>query len=802
MNLSYHIQSIKSVGVTFSIILFLNLIFFVRVYQDEELKLKDSAIEHKLAISQEIDEVGEMDMQDIQYPEDKPYNDLSSDEKVSYLLHKVYTNENNTYWLANTTLTNTQLQIIPQDFLATNDYDNWLTKNEIFYDPRFTLAVYLNEIRYQLQKKNPDNLSEHDSKVRLPFAWSDWVDLTFLNDDLRVPDPKYRLDCEWLKKLTNKDTKYPDFCKNSEDMSEEELEALEVPPQLIPGFVVNQSPMVQTSQRQAMMQGKSFLLTHQESPLSIVFLTNEGTYQIDIDVDHKKRIVDSNLFSNYIERNKVDKLDEPITLNPEAELRNLLKTVPPRPLENKYDIYKMNEITSQKNVNGSRELSLPANAFHYQQDEVLQQISEYKERLEKAKAESDSDPDQPSNSEFTNPLTRHELNHFKGLEYSMQYTEEDEPTYYKLATLQGPDTGWHYEWRFFDGGLRYKKDKTWTETQLEIREQVILDRLLRNWFRFAQEKGIISWIAHGPLLSWYWDGLMFPFDIDIDIQMPSAELNRLARYFNMTMVVENIEEGFGKYLIDCSTFIHHRNLPHKDNFIDARFIDVDTGTYIDITGVGKNDETPPGEYLDYMNEKNDQGEPIELYMDRRKHWLSLESIVPLRYSQISGVPVYVPNDILPMLNQEYSEGTKSYFFDDYYYVPCVRLWLKSDNILPIFKESDYTTSGTVVPEKAVELIKSMSARDKVRLLETNDEVLIEYFLTQKYTELHELEKTFLMDPTLQQSITDLSDQTEYHHLTSKFKIGKPLRKSLFDYIYFERVTHEDIEEDVEGPSPP
>ena len=86
---------------------------------------------------------------------------------------------------------------------------------------------------------------------------------------------------------------------------------------------------------------------------------------------------------------------------------------------------------------------------------------------------------------------------------------------------------------------------------MEVREQIILDRLLRNWFKFAEAKGIVSWIAHGPLLSWYWDGLMFPFDIDIDLQMPSSELNRLAANYNMTLVIEDLNEGYGKYLIDC-----------------------------------------------------------------------------------------------------------------------------------------------------------------------------------------------------------------------------------------------------------
>ena len=40
--------------------------------------------------------------------------------------------------------------------------------------------------------------------------------------------------------------------------------------------------------------------------------------------------------------------------------------------------------------------------------------------------------------------------------------------------------------------------------------------------------------------------------------MPIKELLRLALTYNQTMVVEDVTEGFGKYFIDCSTFVHYR----------------------------------------------------------------------------------------------------------------------------------------------------------------------------------------------------------------------------------------------------
>ena len=168
-----------------------------------------------------------------------------------------------------------------------------------------------------------------------------------------------------------------------------------------------------------------------------------------------------------------------------------------------------------------------------------------------------------------------------------------------------------------------------------IRTNIILDRLLRNWNRFAEEKGIITWIMHGPLLSWYWDGLMFPFDVDIDIQMPMMELARLAKDYNQTLVLEDPKEGYGKYLIDVGTYIHNSSISKQSNHIDARFVDIDSGIYIDITGLSKSKANTPEEYVNNELVNIDKGfhdEQVEIYNDCRKHFYKLEQLSPLKYS--------------------------------------------------------------------------------------------------------------------------------------------------------------------------
>ncbi|CAI5758815.1 unnamed protein product [Candida verbasci] len=792
---------IKLLKNIFLVVLFVNIFYFVKVYKLEEEKLIQLAIKHKNSINYHTDD-------EVPFHDQKPYHLLNTQEKIAYLLHKVSLNQDNNYWLANTKVENPSIDIDPKLYLPVNNSNerSWYYKSELFYEPRFILSVILDELKNQLLNLNPKNIKENDHLIKLPFSWSDWVDLTMLNEEISKSIDEKR-NCKWLQAKANKKTKYSKWCQNLLDLSDEEIEEIGIAREDLPGFIVRNSPMNKAPHREVMLQGKAHLFTSQENPISVIFLAKNGTYEAQL-INKRQRLIHTDLFEKYLIRrginpNNIEDMMK-INMNPQVEFNELLNAIKPRPLNPDDDIHKMRQITKQTDTNVSRELYLDKDSFHYKQEEVDEQLSDYELRLNKIDESISNELKYDPAVISENRLNRHELNHYEGLKYANKFPVAKEPTYYKLATLKknkfNQDAGWHYEWRFFNGALRYIKDETWTTEQLEVREQIILDRLLRNWFRFAEEKGIISWIAHGPLLSWYWDGLMFPFDIDIDIQMPSSELNRLSANYNMTLIVEDIDEGFGKYLIDCAAFLHHRDLAAKDNHIDARFIDVDTGTYIDITGIGINNERPPSEYDAYIRRKKQKGESVELYMDRRKHWLNFEKIDPLRYSLIGGVPVYVPNDILSMLNHEYSRGTKSYYFNGYYYVPSLRLWIQQDKLTKIFKpEQILDKKGEVNRSKLVDLVKELDDEGKLKILEMNEDILIEYYLTHKLTTLHEVEKKFMLDHSLQQSILNLTYNEEYHYLTSKFKMSKPIRKSLFDFEYYSRFRYMEKGEENNEP---
>ncbi|CAX44509.1 mannosylphosphorylation of N-linked oligosaccharides effector, putative [Candida dubliniensis CD36] len=783
----------RQVRNVFLVVLFFNICYFLKIYRNNKIQTEILNFRHSYYNYYNDDQIS------IGYLKEE--DSLPEEQKLLQLLHDVKRNENNTYWLANATMEYPSIMLNAADFLpppATNPQSiTWYNNPKLYYEPRLTLAIYLDELKHQLKLHNPHNSKAQDHLIKLPFSWSDWVDLTMLNTEIIKP-VGLRNNCEWLQKDANKRTRFPDFCKNLVDLSDEEINEIGLSKDQLPGFIVKSSPMNKAPHMEVMMQGKSYLYAQQENPLTLVFLTSNGTYEAQV-TEKREKLLQTDLLQRFLKRRKIDIKQihgvVPVEFNPQSEFQKLLSTIPPRTLDPSDDLHGISKITSNKgDRNILRQLNLDPSTFHYTQQNVEQQIAGYETRLNRIEKAITDELNYDLNVLETNRLTRHELNHYRGLKHANSFSVDVEPTYYKLATLKKTqynlDSGWHYEWRFFNGAMRYLKDDTWSYEQMEVREQIILDRLLRNWFKFAEAKGIVSWIAHGPLLSWYWDGLMFPFDIDIDLQMPSSELNRLAANYNMTLVIEDLNEGYGKYLIDCSTFIHHRNVAGRDNHIDARFIDVDTGTYIDITGMGLNDEKPPSHYDNYIKEKTAANESVELYMDRRKHWLNYEKINPLRYSMLGGVPVFVPNDIMSMLNQEYPKGTKSYYYDGYYYVPLLRLWLQESKILAAFKPEQYeAVTDEARQENILELIKTLRHEDAFQLLKSNKDMLTEYYLTQKYTGLHQREKQLMMDEAAERSVLDLEHNEQYNRLTSNFYIGPPLRKCLFDFEYYGRFKH-------------
>jgi hypothetical protein len=133
---------------------------------------------------------------------------------------------------------------------------------------------------------------------------------------------------------------------------------------------------------------------------------------------------------------------------------------------------------------------------------------------------------------------------------------------------------------------------------------------------------------------------MLPWDWDIDAQVLDTTLARMAVDFNRTVVNYATDDDKIKreYLLDVNPWSFWRDQGPGHNIIDARWIDVQNGLYIDITA---------------LSQLNQEEEP-EIWQCKNWHRYRTRDLYPLRESIYEGVPVKIPYKYQKILREEYS----------------------------------------------------------------------------------------------------------------------------------------------------
>lgn len=202
-----------------------------------------------------------------------------------------------------------------------------------------------------------------------------------------------------------------------------------------------------------------------------------------------------------------------------------------------------------------------------------------------------------------------------------------------------------------------------------------LRALVRTYLATMHSLRAETWIMHGTLLGWWWNQRIMPWDTDIDVQVSEAAMAYLASWYNMTMHTFRDAPSIGdelaplvaaggklgargkKYLLEINPNWANPSTEDSLNVIDARWIDIDTGLFIDITAVRLNHSVSPDE-------------PQQLYC-KDKHHYRADDIFPLRPSVFEGVPVQVPYAYQDLLAEEYGADAlvnthfykQNHFFD-------------------------------------------------------------------------------------------------------------------------------------------
>ena len=217
------------------------------------------------------------------------------------------------------------------------------------------------------------------------------------------------------------------------------------------------------------------------------------------------------------------------------------------------------------------------------------------------------------------------------LQHSYQKLEPESPAkYFHESTFHI-----HYDGRFANKPLRNE----------DRRDR--LTGLMRTYISFMRGIGAETWLMHGTLLGWWWNRRILPWDSDLDVLVSEKSIDHMAAYYNMT--VHKFHYGDGElvcsYLLEVNP--HYWNgTVDLDNKIDARWIDMDYGLFIDITTLRRN--------MTARAEGN-----ADAVMVKDKHHYLYDDIYPLRETSFEGVPVKIPYAYVDILIEEYGADALS-----------------------------------------------------------------------------------------------------------------------------------------------
>ncbi|EGV61807.1 hypothetical protein PSN45_000493 [Yamadazyma tenuis] len=241
---------------------------------------------------------------------------------------------------------------------------------------------------------------------------------------------------------------------------------------------------------------------------------------------------------------------------------------------------------------------------------------------------------------------------------------------YANSIVDDSDRYFKYPWIYSDvvQGNSHHLAHPFFKRFISIRErQSIIQHMIRAWFEFAEAIDVPSWVNYGSLLGWAYNGVNMPWDTDVDIQLSIRHLDYLSRHYNNSLVLENPQWGNAKYLLDISpTYVRQGN---GRNFIDGRFIDINSGLYIDISALSHTNFNPPSTLA---GDDNDI-----LVHCKHFNWHSLSEILPLRHTYFEGSSVYIPSNISSILDRKYGKEsfTTKLNFMDYNYQDDINLWV-------------------------------------------------------------------------------------------------------------------------------
>lgn len=196
--------------------------------------------------------------------------------------------------------------------------------------------------------------------------------------------------------------------------------------------------------------------------------------------------------------------------------------------------------------------------------------------------------------------------------------------------------------------IRYYQEKL---KPAAVRSSLV--KLLTAFSQLCSRHGLEFFLVHGSLLGWFWGRQILPWDDDIDVSVSLEVLEQLEKLQGCC--------DHGKSFLEINPHCSERRTSNRTpadhrepNKIDARYIDCETGLFLDITAL-----TQKGSLL----------------ASKCPHVYRYNEIYPLQRDFFEGVAVNIPARSERLLKREYSSHciteTK---FNGYEWNPETKSW--------------------------------------------------------------------------------------------------------------------------------
>lgn len=538
-----------------------------------------------------------------------------------------------------------------------------------FRDKRITPARYLNHLMNHITERN-GGVSE---SLKYEFSWSDWINF----DERLLPSMDYLLKHNGLpiSNCSQFETEigFPtdnifkvDFLSNCSDLTASEI--YNMANLNYPHFKA-MAPLdnFELPIEARIVHGATYVYHTQLPPERLIFVDGSSKSDFIIPVANTENVHKEPVLPEW----NADESDGDISLPALNDLvAKIVDQLPPSDVENVYN----REITVDiARIN--RNLILDDSTFTLNKHdfENPRNLSQIRASLSYPEEEGSLDANL-----YANILSEMET-----------YPDGDYPKYFHEPRLSDKKIGGsHYDWRFFNI----------KEIDNEYKRLSTLNRLIRAWLRFTNNENIHTWLAHGTLLGYSFNGFMLPWDYDHDVQVSSSAMWRMAKYYNQSLIVDctsddQYSSGYGQYFLDISSNFFNRTNSNGNNAIDARFIDIHTGMYIDITQLSdviNKEETLKHDLVDFGKVLKQEFyrllkqqrisidgiiEEDNLVSCKNHHFYRLEDFEQFEKHIFEGEYAYVPKHWPDILDREFPKRKTAWKHEGYTWRSQLELWV-------------------------------------------------------------------------------------------------------------------------------